>query len=141
MKAWLPFLLRVAGLGLILLAFLHIPIGRYLKWREDGARLSPANAAIFQVHAFFICVVLVMMGLPCLFDPLVFLEKTRGSAWLAWSYTVFWALRLYCQWFVYPAALWRGKRLETLMHGWFTLVWAGLAALFAACGMVQAGRL
>jgi hypothetical protein len=141
MKDWLPFLLRAAGLGLVLLAIVHIPIGRYLKWREDGARLSPVNSAIFRVHTFFICVVLVMMGLPCLLDPAVFLEKTRGSAWLAWSYAVFWTLRLYFQWFVYPTALWRGKRLETSVHGWFTLVWASLAALFAACGAVQEGWL
>jgi hypothetical protein len=140
MIAALPWLLRSAGAGLILLALLHIPIGRHLRWAENAARLTPANAAIFHVHNFFICVVLVMMGLPCVLDPLAFLERTRASGWLTWSFAVFWALRLYCQWLVYPATLWRGKRMETAFHYWFTLVWLALAALFTLCGLVQMGR-
>ncbi len=137
----LAILLRAAGAGLLLLAVLHIPIGRHLKWREDAARLTPVNESIFHVHTFFICFVLVMMALPCLFDPRVFLEKTQAGAWLAWSFAAFWATRLYFQWFVYRPDLWRGKRLETWMHGWFTLVWLALATLFTACGCAQAGWL
>lgn len=135
----LSILLRLAGAGLILLAGLHIPIGRHLKWREDASRLMPANAAIFRVHNFFICVVLVMMGLPCVIEPRIFLDSSRAGVWLAWSFAAFWAIRLYCQWFVYPAELWRGKRTETILHWWFMMFWAGLTALFAACGISQAG--
>lgn len=135
----LTLALQVAGAGLILLALLHIPIGRHLQWREDAARLTPVNASIFHVHAFFICVILVIMGLPCLLDPRVFLEPTRAGAWLSWSFAAFWALRLYCQWFVYEADLWRKKRFETAMHVWFTLVWAALTILFTACGLRQVG--
>jgi len=135
----LTILLRIAGAGLILLAILHIPIGKQLKWTEDTRRLSPVNASIFHVHTFFICLVLVMMGLPCLIEPEIFLTPTRAGGWITWSISVFWAIRLYFQWFVYPVELWRGKRMETHVHAWFTLVWASLAALFAACGMLQAG--
>ncbi len=137
----LAILLRIAGAGLILLAVLHVPIGRHLNWREDVARLTPINASIFHVHNFFICVVLVMMGLPCVFDPQVFLEQSRAGAWLSWSFAIFWAIRLYFQWFVYQADLWRGKRMETCMHWWFTFVWSALTLLFAACGIVQRGWL
>ena len=63
----------------------------------------------------------------------------HAGAWLAWSFAGFWAIRLYVQWFVYQADLWRGKRMETFMHWWFTLVWTALAALFAACGSWQMG--
>ena len=135
----LTLALQGAGAGLILLALLHIPIGRHLQWREDAARLTPVNASIFHVHAFFICVMLVIMGLPCLLDPRVFLEPTRAGAWLSWSFAAFWALRLYCQWFVYEADLWRQKRFETAMHAWFTLVWMALTILFTACGLRQVG--
>jgi len=132
-------LLRAAGVGLILLAVVHIPIGRHLKWRDDAARLTPLNASIFHVHTFFICLVLLMMGLPCLLDPLVFLEKSRAGAWLAWSFSGFWFIRLYVQWFVYQADLWRGKRMETIVHWCFTFLWTALSVLFAACGLWQAG--
>src|SRR5205807_8862185 len=131
----LTSLRRIAGAGLILLAGFHVPIGRRLKWREEASLLSPVNASIFRVHTFFICFVLVMMGLPCVVDPAVFLESSRAGAWLAWSFSAFWATRLFFQWFVYSRELWRGKRMETILHVWFTIVWASLAALFALCGI------
>ena len=137
----LAILLRIAGAGLILLAGLHVPIGRRLKWREEASLLSPVNASIFRVHTFFICFVLVMMGLPCLVDPSVFLESSRAGAWLAWSFSVFWTIRLFVQWFIYPRDLWRGKRMETVAHGCFTVVWLSLAVLFAVCGVRQAAWL
>jgi hypothetical protein len=133
----LTLLLRIAGGVLILLAALHIPIGKRLNWAEDARRLSPVNASIFHVHTFFICLVLVLMGLPCLVEPGLFLEPTRAGVWITWSISAFWAVRLYFQWCVYPPALWRGKRMESFVHAWFTLVWAGLAGLFAVCGMIQ----
>ena len=139
MRDILPLLLRITGAGLILLSVLHIPIGRKLAWREHAARMSPENEAVFHVHTFFICVVLVLMGLPCLLDPMVFLEKSSVAAWVTWSICAFWLLRLYCQWFVYRSHLWRGKRLETFMHAWFTVVWVFLVFIFGACGAVQKG--
>src|SRR4029453_13720808 len=135
----LALLLRIAGAGLIALSVAHIPIGKHLKWSEDAARLSPVNASIFRVHTLFICLVLVMMGLPCLLDPMFFLEKSRAAAWLSWSFAVFWMTRLYVQWFVYQADLWRGKRMETFVHWWFTFIWSALALLFTMCGVIQSG--
>ena len=139
MTSFLPILLRIAGGGLILLALLHLPIGRHLRWSEDSRNLTPVNAAIFHVHTFFICLVLVLMGLPCLIEPTVFLAPTRSSLWVSWSFAAFWAIRLSFQWFVYAPELWRGKRFETGMHVGFTLVWTALTALFTACGAVQVG--
>ncbi len=130
-------LLRLAGAGLIALALVHLPIARRLRWCEEATRMSPVNAAIFHVHAFFICLMLVMIGLPCLVEPGVFLESSRAARWIAWSFSGFWTVRLYCQWFVYRPELWRGKRLETFLHAALTIVWAALAGLFAACGIYQ----
>ena len=137
----LTLLLRIAGAGLILLAALHVPMGRHLKWREEGTRLSPANQSIFHGHTFFICLGLVMMGLPCLLEPSIFLANSRAGVWLAWSLSVFWTTRLFYQWLVYPWSLWRGKTMETVAHFGFSLVWLSLAALFAACGLWQMGWL
>ena len=137
----LSMLVRVAGATLILLAGLHVPVGRHLKWREERARLSPANAIIFLVHTFFICFVLVMMGLPCLLEPAVLLEKSRAGLWLAWSFSAFWTVRLFFQWFVFPKSLWHGKQMETIAHISFSILWLGLSALFTACGLWQMGWL
>lgn len=141
MTSMLATLLRIAGAALLLLAALHEPICRRLKWREEALRLSPANAAIFLVHALFIGLILVLMGLPCLVDPWVFLEKSRAGAWLAWTFAAFWATRLYAQWFIFPQDLWRGKQTETAIHFIFTVLWLSLTSLFIICGARQAGWL
>lgn len=49
---------------------------------------------------------------------------------MAWSFSGFWLIRLYCQWFVYRPQLWRGKRLETGIHYLFTGLWLALAVVF-----------
>lgn len=141
MNEHLAILLRIAGGGLILLALIHIPLAKSLNWKGDIPKLTPVNAAIFHVHNFFICLILVIMGVPSLLDPGVFLVPTRAGAWLAWSFALFWGFRLYFQWFVYSADLRRGKRLETAIHWWFTFIWIGLTGVFAACGAVQVGWL
>ena len=101
--------------------------------------MSPASASVFHVHTLFVCAVLVLMGLPALFAPTIFVERTRAALWMNWSYVAFWALRLYVQWCVFPRTLWRGKRLETRMHVMFTVIWIGLTILFALCGLLQLG--
>jgi hypothetical protein len=141
MTSRLDILLRIAGTVLLLLAALHWPISRSLKWRQESLLLSPANAAVFRVHAVFICLILVLMGLPCIAEPRVFLERTRAGGWLAWTFAAFWTARLYIQWFVFPRTLWLGKRFETRVHFTCTAIWIFLAVLFLVCGAHQAAWL
>jgi hypothetical protein len=141
MISTLAILLRIAGIVLLLLAAMHWPISRKLKWCDEALLLSPVNAAVFQVHVFFICLILVLMGLPCIADPAIFLERTRAGGLLAWTFGAFWTARLYFQWFVFPRTLWVGKKFETRIHLIFTVLWIFLAALFAICGARQAGWL
>lgn len=141
MSDLLSTMLRVAGVGLFLLALVHVPVARHFKWREDAERLSRVNASIFRIHAFFICLALVGLGLPCLIEPTVFLEGSRASQWLAWSTSILWVIRLVWQWVMFPSDLWRGQPLRIMAHVWLTIVWAFLALLFAACGAYQAGWL
>lgn len=135
----LALCLRIAGAGLILLSALHLPLARRLKWKEEAARMSRLNESVFHVHTFFICLVLVAMGLPCLIDPSVLLEKSPAGAWGAWSLCAFWSARLWCQWFVYRPSWWQGLRFEMSMHWLFSFVWLYLSVLFGLCGAVQAG--
>jgi hypothetical protein len=139
MNAALEILLRIAGAGLVLLAFLHIPIGRKLRWREDGRKLSAENEQVFHVHTFFVCLTVILMGLPCLIAPSVFLVKSEAGLWVSGAFAVFWAVRLYCQFFVYRSDLWRGKALETFVHWCFALIWLALALVFGACFLFQCG--
>ena len=141
MIEFLPILLRIAGAGLIGLAFLHLPIARYLKWHEEAARMSELNATVFHVHTFFVCVVLVAMGLPALIDPAIFLTPTRAAGWGTWSLTVFWSLRFVFQWTTYRPEWWKGKPFENSMHWFFSFVWLYLVFVFGACAFIQQGWL
>lgn len=141
MNATLAILLRIAGGVLLLLAAIHRPIGQRLKWREESLLLSPVNAAVFQVHTLFICLVLILMALPCIFAPGIFLERNRAGSWLAWTFAAFWTARLYVQWFVFPRTLWLGRKFETKVHLLFTAIWIYLAGLFVICAAHQAGWL
>jgi hypothetical protein len=137
----LDVLLKIAGAGLIALALLHVPIGRKLRWREEARLMTPVNAMVFHVHTLFVCLMLVMMGLPCLLETRIFLDPSPAGRWISWSFALFWAARLYCQFFVYRADLWHGKRMETVVHWIFTGVWIALTGVFTACGLIQSGWL
>jgi hypothetical protein len=125
--------LRAAGALQILLALLHLGFPRRFQWHTELARLSLLNRQMFAVHTFFVCVVLVLFGVPSLVDPRALLEPSRLSRWVLGGITSFWLLRLGCQWFVYDPALWRGKRFETVMHALFTVLWCYLVAVYGGC--------
>lgn len=122
--------LRIAGALQIALALLHLTFPRRFQWKEELARLSPLNRQIFQVHTFFICVVLVLIGTLSLLAPETLLEPTRLSRLVLGGFATFWGLRVLCQWFVYDASLWRGQTFNTVMHALFSLLWLYLTAVY-----------
>ena len=71
--------LRIVGSSLIALSVAHLYFARHLEWRKDAALLTPVNRQIFYVHAFFICLILAMMGALCLFAPHTLLTPTPLS--------------------------------------------------------------
>jgi len=126
--------LQIVGGLLIVLSFSHLYFGRYLNWKSDAVKLSPINRQIFHVHTFFICFVLVMMGILCLFFPHALLPPavpTLLSKLFLIGMTVFWVTRLVFQWCVYDSSLWRGHRLNTVAHLAFSLLWIYFTLIFA----------
>ena len=131
--------LRLIGGCLIVQAFAHIHLYKRLKWTKQAALMTPFNAKVFHVHIFFVCLVLVMMGLPIMLEPGLLLEKSRAGAWASWLLCVFWAIRLWCQLFTYDPSWWKGQKFEMAMHRVFTFIWLALAVIFGLCGALQAG--
>lgn len=123
--------LRIAGAMQIALALMHLDFGRRFHWREELARLSLLNRQIFHVHTLFVCLVLVLFGSLSLFAPDALLEPTSLARLVLGGIAGFWAVRLYCQWFVYDRALWRAQPFRTVMHIVFTFVWTYFIAVYA----------
>lgn len=125
---------KFAGAVLLLLAAVHLTFPRRFNWREELARLSLLNRQIFQVHTFFICLVLTLMGALSAFGAALLLEPTPLARLVLLGFAIFFGVRLVCQWFVYDSALWRGQRFNTFMHVVFSALWTYLTCVYAyAC--------
>src|SRR4051812_41420754 len=103
--------IRVAGAILIVLAFIHLVFPRRFNWKTDLAGMSLMNRQMMYVHTFFIALVVLLMGILCIYAA-ADIVHTRLGRQLAFGLFVFWLIRLIFQFFVYSRELWRGKRFE-----------------------------
>jgi hypothetical protein len=126
----LSFHLKSAGASLLLLAVAHAFFPRRFNWGEELTRLSPLNRQIFQVHCFFIALVLFMFGLLALVFTDALLERTALARLVLGGLLLFWLARLFAQFFVYDARIWKGDRFNTRAHYSFSLLWAYYVAVF-----------
>src|SRR3954452_18198028 len=109
-------MLRLSGIFLLGLFVLNFFVPRKFKWAEELPRLSLINRRIFQVHAIFIALMLLMMGLLLILLPHQLITPHPLSRAVCGGLLAFWTVRLWMQWFLYDSELWRGKRFETTMH-------------------------
>ena len=129
--------LQIVGSSLLLLSIMHVVIAKRLNWKQDLSSLTPINRQIFYVHAFFICLVLSLIGALCLLEPSSLLSRTPLARLVLIGLVIFWGTRLVFQWFVYDAAHWRGNRTNTAVHLLFTLLWSYYTLVFAAALRLQ----
>ncbi len=81
------------------------------------------------VHTFFIALTLFLIGLLCLTSPADLINTTLGKR-VSLGLGIFWALRLFVQFFVYSSTTWRGKAFETKIHILFSIFWIYLSVIF-----------
>jgi hypothetical protein len=121
--------LRIAGILLILLAFIHVVLPRYFKWQEQTQRVTLITRQILYVHTFFIGFAVFLMGILCLSYPTELTGSPFGRI-LCLGLFAFWFTRLIFQFFVYSPALWKGKRFETIIHVTFSALWSYFSIIF-----------
>jgi hypothetical protein len=122
--------LKLAGATLLLLGMAHAFFPRRFNWKGELSAVSPLNRQIFQVHCFFIGLVIAQLGLLALLFTPTLLERTALARVLLSGILLFWLARLLAQFFVYDAALWRGHRFNTRVHLLFTMLWTYYVAVF-----------
>lgn len=123
--------LKLAGLSLMTLGVAHAFFDKRFHWREEMARVSLLNRQIFFVHTFFIALMLVLLGSLSLFGTAALVERSRLGQLFLGDVTLFWSCRWFCQFVVYDAAIWRGKRFETLGHIAFSGLWTYYVVVYA----------
>jgi hypothetical protein len=126
--------LKIIGCLLMTLAFIHIFFPRYFRWKEELKSLSLINRQMMMVHAFFIALVVFLMGLLCFTLPRELIETNLGRV-IALGLGVFWGVRLIFQLLVYSPQLWKNKRFETAIHVLFSLLWIYFSGIFLWAGL------
>jgi hypothetical protein len=121
--------LKIIGILLMVLAFVHIPFPKYFKWKEELKLLSLINRQMMEVHTFFIALMVFLMGLLS-FSQADLLVSTELGQIVSLGMAIFWGVRLVFQLFIYSTKLWRGKTFETSMHIIFTLLWVYLITVY-----------
>lgn len=121
--------LKIIGVLLIVLAFLHIGFSKYFNWKEELSSLSLINQQMMKVHTFFIAFVVFLIGVLCFTSTKEIIETNLGRK-IAFGLSLFWFVRLVFQFLVYSPMLWKGKIFETIMHVLFTLFWVYLSTVF-----------
>jgi len=131
--------IKIIGCLFILLAFLHVFFPKYFNWRVELGSLSLINRQMMYVHLFFIAFGVFLLGLLCLTSSHT-LSSTGLGRHLCLGLGIFWAVRLYVQFFVYSGALWKGKTFETIVHIFFSLLWAYVSTIFFLAYWLTPGR-
>jgi len=121
--------IKIIGCLFILLAFFHIAFPKYFNWKQDLGSLSLINREMMYIHTFFIAFGIFLMGLLCLTSSDALLNTTFGKR-VSLGIGIFWAVRLYFQFFVFSRNLWKGKAFETTVHILFALFWTYVSAIF-----------
>ena len=121
--------LKIIGGIMIALAMLHLAFPRYFEWSKELAPLSLVNKQLMYVHTFFIGLVVLLMGIFCLYSANEIINTKLGKQ-LALGFFVFWCTRLAFQFFVYSSKLWKGKKRETFIHIIFSVLWIYFSAVF-----------
>lgn len=120
---------EITGIILIFLAFFHMIFPRYFKWKTELRSMSLINQEIMKVHTFFIALVVFLIGLLCLTSADELLNTNLGRK-VSLGFGIFWSLRLWMQFFGFSSQLWKGKKMETLAHISFSILWAYLSVTF-----------
>jgi len=115
--------LQIAGFLLLALGLAHVFFNGYFGWDRELEPLSLLTRRVFQVHCFFIALVLVLMGAGSMLYADALLEPTPLARALLAGIVVFWLCRLLAQFFAYDSAIWKGDRFRTWMHVAFSALW------------------
>jgi len=123
--------LQIVGLLLLVLGAAHSVLPRYFGWKRELAHVSQLTRQVFEVHNFFIGLLVVLFGLLSVFLPDALLEPTPLSRAVLAGMLLFWFVRLVFQFAVYDPAIWRGKTFYTAMHVVFSAFWAYVVLTYA----------
>ena len=125
---------KIIGSILIFLSLVHVIFPKYFHWKKELQSLSLINRQMMSVHTFFIALTVLLMGILCLTNTKDLITTPLGKT-ISLGFGIFWTVRLIFQFFVYSPMLWKGKKIETIIHIVFSLLWIYLSSIFLVVGL------
>ena len=126
--------LTIIGILLIALALVHLVFPRYFEWGKELRSLSIINRQMMLIHTFFIALVVFLIGLLCLTSSMELINTRLGKK-ISLGIGIFWAVRLFIQFFGYSSDTWKGKKFETAVHVLFIFLWTYMSYVFLAISL------
>ncbi len=127
--------LKIIGVMLVLLSFVHGIFPKYFNWKEELKDLSMMNREMMKVHTFFIALMVFGVGMLNIFCTEDLLNTRLGNK-IAIFLGVFWGIRAFLQFFGYSTEIWKGKTFETIVHIVFSIFWIYMTVLYFKVGGV-----
>lgn len=121
--------LRIIGALLVILALLHFSFPKYFNWKQELSGLSLINRQLMYIHSLFIALIVFLIGILCLTSANELLNTTLGKR-VSLGLGIFWAARLWVQFFGYSSKVWKGRSFETTVHILFSVLWTYLSSVF-----------
>ncbi len=123
----------VLQLGVLIAAAL---LPRVLDWKTNLPSLPKLQEQILRVYAFYICLMILALGLMCIVFPGELLAGTLLTKALCFFVAVFWGIRLMIQLFYYdPSEHLSTPFLKTGYHG-LTAVFTYQVVIFVGAGLI-----
>jgi hypothetical protein len=94
---WLPPLLRIAGIGQLVLIVASLAIPRILGWKEETAKLRPLTRQVFWTYAGYIWATNLGFGLLSALAPHWLLDQSGLAAAVTSFIAVYWIARFIIQ--------------------------------------------
>ena len=124
----LPLYLQAAGVLQLIVAAANFILPTILRYDENLASVSRIIRQIFHIHALYIVIVLIGLGLACLCLPHELLGPGLLGRCLCGYLTFFWGLRAIIQFFYYDRATREDHPFGSVFFGF---VFLALTAIFA----------
>ncbi len=121
--------LRIIGVLLVILALLHFSFPKYFNWKQELSGLNLINRQLMYIHSLFIALIIFLIGILCLTSANELLNTALGKR-VSLGLGIFWAARLWVQFFGYSSKVWKGKSFETTVHILFSVFWTYLSSVF-----------
>ena len=112
----------------ICIAILNLFLVRLLDWKAPLAQMPLLLREVFQVHAWFISITLMIFGaLTLRFVGELAHGHSALACWFAGAIGIFWGIRTILQVSYYSPSHWRGLTGRTLVHLSLLLVYGGFS--------------